>query len=84
MDKEKRIKEIEWEFTKLGLIDAVPILMLGLAMHARFAEGVEPVFEFLKNETTVNAMFMVSILIIVVCAIKAFRLSGERRRLEND
>ena len=83
MDKEKRIKEIEREFTKLGFIDAVPILILGLAIHARFGNTTEPIFDFLRNETIVNAMFVVSVPIIALCAVHAFRLAMERRRLEN-
>lgn len=83
MDNEKRIKEIEKEFIKLGLIDAVPIIMLGLAMHARFGKPQEPLLEILKNEVVVNGFFLFSIPIIAFCAIRTITLRLEKRNLES-
>ena len=84
MSNEQRIKEIEKEFTKLGLIDAIPMIMIGLGFHAKFGEGTEPIFEFLKNESTVNGMFIVAVPVVLWCMIKAIKLASERKRIEAD
>ena len=83
MGKEQRIKEIEKEFTKLGLIDALPMIMIGLGLHAKFGKGAEPIFEFLKDESIVNGMFIVSIPVVLWVMFRAFKLFSERKSLEN-
>ncbi len=82
MKKEQRIKEIEKEMAKLGLIDAIPMLMIGLGLYAKFSGDSEPVFEFLKNESTVNGMFILSVPVVLWCMYRAFKLTNERRMLE--
>lgn len=84
MSSEQRIKEIEKEFIKLGLIDAVPTIMIGLGLRTKFSKGSDPIFEFLKNETIVNGMFIVAIPVVLWCTIKAIRLSAERKRIESN
>ena len=82
MSKE-RIKEIEKEFFKLGLIDALPMIMIGLGLHAKFAVGNEPVFEFLKNDAIVNGMFIVSAPVVLWVMLKSFKLAKERKAIES-
>ncbi|WP_406666708.1 hypothetical protein [Gallaecimonas sp. GXIMD1310] len=82
MNNEKRIKEIEKEFIKLGLIDVIPMIMIGLGLHAKFDKGNKPIFEFLKNETIVNGMFIIAVPIVLWCMIKAIKLASERKRIE--
>ena len=82
MNKEQRIREIEKEFIKLGLIDAVPMIMIGLGLHAKFANGGEPVFEFLRDDAIVNSMFVVAVPIVLWCMYRAVKLGAERKRIE--
>jgi hypothetical protein len=84
MGKEERTKEIEKAFTRLGLIDAIPLVMLGLALHARFGGRGEPILAILNNDLVVNLMFVISIPVIALCAFKAVGLAIERRRIENE
>ena len=84
MESEQRIKEIQKEFIKLGLIDAISMILIGLGLYAKFAKGGEPIFEFLKNDTVVNGMFVFSIPIILWCMFRAFKLASERKNLENE
>ena len=81
---DQRIKEIEKEFTKLGLIDFVPMVMIGLGLHAKFGKGDEPVFEFLKDESIVNGMFIVAVPVVLFCMVKMVKLAAERKRLESN
>ncbi len=67
MSDSQRIKEIEKEFTKLGLIDAIPIVMIALGIHAKFGKSGEPIFELLKNDFIVYGMFFVSIPVVLWC-----------------
>lgn len=84
MSNEQRIKEIEKEFTKLGIIESVPIIMLGLGLHAKFGRGNEPIFEFLKNDAVVNVMLLVAAPVVLWCTVKAIQLAFERKRLEEN
>lgn len=84
MQNEERIKEIEKEFTRLGLIDAIPMIMIGLGLHAKFGKGSEPIFSFLKNDMIVNGMFAVSIPVVLFCMLKAVKLASERKRIESN
>lgn len=84
MDKKQQIQKIERQFMWLGVIDSIPMIMLGLALHAKFGGAGKPVFAFLENESTVAAMFAVSIPILTFCAFKAIKLALEKRRLERD
>lgn len=83
MNNEGRLKEIEKEFMKLGLIDAIPFIMLGVGVHAKYGGG-ELVFEFLKNDIAVGAFLGISIPIIVYCMFRSIQLVMERRRLSGD
>ncbi|MBN7819216.1 hypothetical protein [Bowmanella yangjiangensis] len=83
MTKEQRIKEIEKEFMMLGIIDAIPMVMIGLGLYAKFANDSEPVFAFLKDEAIVNGMFIVSVPVVLWCMFRAVKLASERRQLEN-
>ncbi|MCB1690074.1 MAG: hypothetical protein KDI33_16380 [Halioglobus sp.] len=84
MSSEQRIKEIEKEFTKLGFIDAVPTIMIGLGLHAKFGKGGEPIFEFLKNDSIVNGMLLVAAPVVLWCMFKAIQLATERKRIEKN
>jgi len=81
MNKEQRLKEIEKGFLKIALIDAVPMLMIGLGLYAKFSGDKEPIFEFLKNDLIVNGLFVVAVPVVVWCMFKSFQLAIERARL---
>ncbi|NVJ68583.1 MAG: hypothetical protein HWE16_18990 [Gammaproteobacteria bacterium] len=83
MDKEQRIKEIEKEFTKLGMIDAIPMIMIGLAFYAKFSNEKELIFKFLENDSIVNGMLGVSIPIVLWCIYRAIKLAIEKSKLTN-
>ena len=83
MSNSQRIKDIDKEFVKLGLTDAIAMVMIGLGLHTKFAKGDEPVFEFLNNDVIVNTMFFVSVPIVLWCMFKAYNLSKERKTIES-
>ena len=84
MSNNQRIKEIEKEFVKLGLIDALPMIMIGLGLHAKFGKSSEPIFEFLKNESIVNGMFFISVPVVLWVMLKSFNLAKERKAIESN
>jgi hypothetical protein len=84
MDKEKRLKEIDKAIAHLGLIDSIPMIVLGLALHGHFAREGEAVLEVLNNATVVNMMFGFSIPVIVWCGFRIIQLSLEKRRIEKE
>lgn len=82
MNKEARLKEIEKEHVRIAMIDMIPMMMLGLALYARFGGDEEPFLDILNNDIVVNLMFVVSIPVILWSILKVLRLTIERRRLE--
>ena len=84
MSDTSRIKEIDKEFVKLGLIDALPMIMIGLALHTKFDESREPLFEFLKNESIVNCMLLVSVPVALWVMYKTSKLAKERKAIESN
>ncbi|MFY8274751.1 hypothetical protein AAEU32_11570 [Pseudoalteromonas sp. SSDWG2] len=81
MNKAQRLKEIEKEFIKLGIIDAIPMMMIGLGLYAKFSGVEEPFLPFLKDESIVNGMFLVAVPVVVWVMYKSLKLSLERARL---
>lgn len=81
MDKAARLKAIDKAFIKLSLIDAIPMLMIGLGLHAKFGGEAEPIFAFLKNDSIVNAMFVVSVPVVVWVVVKTVKLAAEKSAL---
>jgi len=84
MENEERIKEIQNEFRTLGLIDTVPMIMIGLSLHAIFPRGGVPAFSFLENRMIVYAMLAVSIPVAVWTMYRAIQLTRERTLLEKE
>ncbi|MFC3031291.1 hypothetical protein ACFOEE_01960 [Pseudoalteromonas fenneropenaei] len=76
---EQQTTELEKEFKKLGYIDAIPMTMFGLALHAKFSDG-NPVFEFLRDDTTVNLMLLFSVPIILWVMYRSFQLVREHKK----
>ena len=85
MTNEERLKAKEKEIMKLSTINAVPSIMLGLGLHAKFGIGGDKlVFEFLKNESIVNGMLLVSIPVFLWVMFRGFKLVIEKKRLKNN
>lgn len=82
MNNEKRIKEIEKEFTNLGLINAVPMILICFGFYAKFGQEDELIFEFLKNDVIVSGMFIVSVPVVLWCMFRVFKLASEKSNLE--
>ena len=82
MDKQQRIKDIQKEILKYNLLDSVPMIMIGLALYAKFSGAEHLIFSFLENETVVNGMLILAIPVVIFCAVKIALLSFERMRLE--
>lgn len=81
MQHEQRIKQIEKEFIKLGVIDAIPMIMIALGMHTKFS-GAEPLFEFLKDDAIVNSMFVIAVPVVLWVMYRSVKLGLERNRIE--
>jgi len=84
MENEERIKEIQNEFRTLGIIDTVPMIMIGLSLHAIFPKADGPVFSFLENKTIVYGMLAVSVPVAVWTMYRAIQLARERTWLEKE
>lgn len=84
MQREQRIKQIEKEFIKLGIIDAIPIAMIVLGLHAKFSEKDQLLFEFLKDDVIVNSMFVIAVPVTLWVMYRSAVLSFKRSRIEKN
>lgn len=84
MQREARIKQIEKEFIKLGVIDAIPMVMIALGLHAKFSEKDQLVFDFLKDDAVVNSMFVIAVPVVLWVMYRSVKLAIERSRIEKD
>ena len=80
-NNEQRIKQIEKEFIKLGIIDAVPMMMIALGLHTKFSGG-EPLFDFLKDDAVVNSLFVIAAPVVLWCMYRSVKLAIERKRID--
>ena len=77
-----RIKEINRELTKLGFVEGIPMIMIGLSVSTKITEGGNPAFEFLENEFIVNGMLTISAPVVLWCVIRTIKLALEKKKLE--
>lgn len=84
MQHQQRIKQIEKEFIKLGVIDAIPMVMIALGMHAKFSEKDQLLFDFLKDDAVVNSMFVIAAPVVLWVMYRSVKLAIERSRIEKD
>lgn len=84
MDKEERKKKVQKSMQMISYIDGTLLIVLGLAIHARFGGRGEPIFDVLNNDNVVNMMFIISVPIIAWCTFKVFVLSGKLQRIEEE
>ena len=80
---ETRLKEIEKEFLKLGIIDAPGCIMLGLGLYGKFGAHGNAFHPLLNDPQIVNTLLFLGGVIVAWGAYKGFRLALERARLEN-
>jgi len=83
MNDQDKIKEIEKKITMVGIYDAPGAIMIGLALHAKFAANGKPLLEILNNPDVVNTFFVVGSLIMAWGGYSLFTLSREKSKLLN-
>ncbi len=80
-NKEQRIKEIDKEIAKVGIIDAPGTIMFGLGLYAKFAPEGNAFLPILNNQTIVNAMLALGSVIMIWGVYKTYTLVRERSQL---
>jgi hypothetical protein len=65
---------LEKERMRLGYIGAPAILMLGLALNAKFNGGGEPLLSVLDNEAVVMGMLVIGGAILVYTQMRHFKI----------
>ena len=81
MSPKDKIKQIDKKMTLVGLYDAPGVIMLGLALHAKFSANSQPVLDMLNNPDVVNLFLVIGGLIIVWGGSRVFTLSCEKAKL---
>lgn len=81
MNKEQRLKEIDREIVKVGIIDAPGTILVGLGLYGKFAAPGEAFHPLLNDVSAVNLMLVVGGAIMIWGAYKVFSLSREKMRL---
>ncbi len=84
MNKQRRLKEIEKEFVKIGIIDAPGAILVGLGLYAKFTDKKDLFLAILQNDRVVNAMLAVGGMIMIWSVINLIRLAIERQKLDKE
>lgn len=84
MEKAQRIKEIEKEITKVGIIDAPGAIMVGLGLYAKFSANGDAFLPILNDSSVVNAMLAVGSAIMVWGGYRIYTLGREKAKLQNE
>jgi len=84
VDAEKRIKEIEKEIVKAGIIDAPGGILVGFGVYAKFVANGDAFLSFLNNQTNVNIMLVIGASLMAWGAYKFITLSLEKNRLKDE
>jgi hypothetical protein len=83
-DLEQRIKEIDKEIVKVGIMDSPGAVLLGLALYAIFAADGDAFLPILNNQTVVYGMLVVGGAIMLWGFFKTLSLARERSRLHKE
>lgn len=83
-DKQQRIKEIDKEIAKVGIIDAPGAIMLGLGLYAKFYEDGDAFLPILNDQSFVNMILVFGAAIMLWGAYKTFILARERAQLQKE
>ncbi len=84
IDKEQRIREIDKEIKKVGIIDAPGSIMVGLGLYAKLAANGDAFLPILNDQSFVNMILVFGGAIMLWGAYKTFTLVRERARLQNE
>ena len=81
-EKQKRLKAIEKEFVKIGIIDAPGTLMVGLGLYAKFAANGNAFWPLLNDDAVVNSFLLFGGAIMLWGGWQAIKLGRQRSVLE--
>lgn len=82
MNPQDRIKAIEKEIVKVGVIDAPGSIMVGLGLYAKFAAKGDAFHPILNNQRVVDLLLTVGALIMIWGSYKVITLAREKSELQ--
>jgi hypothetical protein len=83
-DKEQRIKEIDKQIAKVGIIDAPGSIMVGLGLYAKFIANGDAFLPILNDQSFVNMILVFGAAIMIWGAYRTFTLVRERARIQKE
>lgn len=81
MNVEDEIKKIDKKIAITGIIDTPGVIMIGLALHAKFSANGKPMLDILNNPDVINIFFVLGGLIMVWGGYRVVTLTREKVRL---
>lgn len=81
MNIEEKIKELDKEIRKVGLIESPGSIMVGLGLYGKFAANGDAFHPLLNNMTIIDSMLVVGGLIMIWGTYKIISLSKEKMKL---
>jgi hypothetical protein len=80
---EQRIKDIDKEMIKVGIIDALGSIMVGLGLYGKFAANGNAFLPILNDESVVNFLLGVGAAVMAWGAYRFITLSRDKIKIRN-
>lgn len=81
LSKQQLIKQNQQQMQLIALLDAIPTIIFGLALHSLSTKPSEPLFEFMAEPMVLYLMLGLSLPCILGCAWRVLILSKQRQAL---
>lgn len=84
MNPEDKIKEIDKKITKVSVIEMPGSIMIGLGLYSKFSANGDAFHPLLNNESVVNIMIAIGVVIMIWGGYNIYTLSKEKMKLKNE
>lgn len=81
VSKQQRLQQNQQQMLLISVLDAIPTIIFGLALHSVSTKPSEPLFEFMAEPMVVYLMLGLSLPCMLGCAWRVMSLSKQRQAL---
>ncbi len=81
VSKQQLLKQNQQQMLLISVLDAIPTIIFGVALHSIVTKPSQPLFEFMADPLMVYLMLGLSLPCMLGCAWRVMSLSKQRQAL---